>query len=185
MSHAFIIQRVGSAYAGDFNQVENNTHSTGAVTSVSRVIKAPRKTVYAAFVEADAVATWLAPGTMTGKVYTFEPKVGGAIHMSLTYQDVAESPDGKGGKSSADSDTFTGKFTELVPDEKIVWVTEFESEDPAFAGEMTLIWSLVDVDGGTEVTVRCENIPRGIRPEDNEEGSRSSLDKLAAFVEGG
>lgn len=163
--------------------MENNEQNSGGTTSVSRVIKAPRTAVYEAFMDADAVATWLAPGTMKGRVHTFEPREGGEIRMSLTYQDVTESPDGKGGKSSSDTDTFTGKFSELVPDEKVVWITEFESEDPDFAGEMTLTWSFVDADGGTEVTVLCENIPRGIRPEDNEEGSRSSLDKLAAFLE--
>ena len=62
-------------------------------------------------------------------------------------------------------------------------MTEFESDDPQFAGAMTLIWSFVDAEGGTEVTVVCENIPRGIRPEDNEDGSRSTLEKLAAFLE--
>jgi uncharacterized protein YndB with AHSA1/START domain len=146
------------------------------------VIDVPRSTIYAAFLDGDAVATWLAPGNMTGRVHTFEPHEGGTFRISLTYHDVAESPDGKGGKSSDDTDTFEGKIAELVPDEKIVWVTVFESDDPAFAGEMTLTWRMVDVEGGTKVTVLCENIPPGIRPEDNEDGTRSSLQKLAEYV---
>jgi uncharacterized protein YndB with AHSA1/START domain len=155
----------------------------GASTNVSRLIKAPRERVYQAFMDGESLAAWLAPGTMKGQVHTFEPRNGGKIHMSLTYQNIEESPDGKGGKSSADTDTFQGRFAEIVPNEKIVWLVEFESDEPEFAGEMKLTWSFVDADGGTEVTVLCENIPRGIRPEDNEEGSRSSLEKLAAFVE--
>lgn len=103
--------------------------------------------------------------------------------MSLTYLNVEESPNGKGGKSTPDTDTFRGKFVKLLPDKQIVWLTEFESPDPAFAGAMTLIWSFADTVGGTEVTVRCENIPRGVRPEGNEEGSRSTLEKLATFLE--
>ena len=62
-------------------------------------------------------------------------------------------------------------------------VFEFESDQPEFAGEMRTTWSLVDKDGGTEVTVFMENIPTGIRLEDNELGSRQSLQKLAAYVE--
>jgi uncharacterized protein YndB with AHSA1/START domain len=161
----------------------NRNQSMTASTSVSRLIKAPREKVFQAFMTGEAVAAWLAPETMKGTVHRFEAVEGGEIHMSLKYQNVEETPDGKGGKSSEDSDSFKGKFVEIVPNEKIVWLTEFESDDPAFAGEMRLIWTFVDVEGGTEVTVLCENIPRGIRPEDNEEGSRSSLEKLAAFVE--
>jgi len=162
---------------------EQNPHSTGSTTSVSRVINAPRLAVYQAFLDADAVAAWLAPDNMRSEVHRFDPREGGEIWMSLIYQSIDESPDGRGGKSSADTDTFQGKFITLIPGEKIVWLTEFDSPDPAFAGKMKLTWSFVDTLGGTEVTVLCENIPEGIRPEDNEEGSRSSLEKLAAFLE--
>ena len=40
--------------------------------------------------------------------------------------------------------------------------------------------------GGTKVTVVCEHVPAGIRPEDNEAGCQSSLDnldKLSRYVE--
>lgn len=162
---------------------DDSVQSTGATTSVSLVINAPRPRVYQSFLSGDTVASWLAPDNMRATVHRFEPRPGGDIRISLTYQNLEETPDGMGGKSAPDTDTFRGTFVELVPDEKIVWLTEFESPDPAFSGTMTLIWSLADADGGTEVTVRCENIPRGVRPEDNEAGSRSTLEKLAAFLE--
>jgi uncharacterized protein YndB with AHSA1/START domain len=152
----------------------------GASTRVSRIVKVPRKAVYRTFLDRDAVATWLPPETMTGHVHTFDPREGGTFRMSLTYQDPKHSP---GGKTSEDTDTFQGRFVELVPDEKIVWVTEFESYDPGFAGEMKITFSLADADGGTEVVVLCEDIPKGVRPADNEMGCRSTLQKLAAFLE--
>lgn len=40
-----------------------------------------------------------------------------------------------------------------------------------------------DADGGTGVLAVHEGLPRGLSPADNEEGWRSSLAKLAAFVE--
>lgn len=163
--------------------MDNQTRPKGATTRVSRLINAPRHKIYQAFLDADAVAQWLPPDTMTGTVHAFEPHEGGIFRISLSYPNVEATPDGSGGKSSADTDTTRGKFVQLVPNEKIVWLTEFESPDPTFAGEMKLIWSLADAAGGTEVTVVCENIPQGIRPEDNEAGSRSTLEKLAAFVE--
>jgi len=39
------------------------------------------------------------------------------------------------------------------------------------------------VDGGTEATVLTENLPAAIRPEDNDEGTRQALARLAALLE--
>jgi uncharacterized protein YndB with AHSA1/START domain len=151
-----------------------------ASTRVSRVVKAPREAVYDAFLDPESVAAWLAPNNMTGHVHVWDAREGGTFRMSLTYRDRGHSPHGK---TSADTDTFQGRFVELVPYTKIVEVVEFESTDRAFAGEMTMTVSFTDVDGGTAVTFLCENIPEGIRPEDNEQGCRESLQKLAALLE--
>jgi uncharacterized protein YndB with AHSA1/START domain len=150
-------------------------------TIVSRVINAPRETVYRAFLDRDALVHWLPPGSMTGVIHAFEAREGGIFRMSLEYP---EDDTSSRGKTSARTDTFRGRFAKLVPLERIVWATEFESADPSFAGEMIVDWTLASAGGGTRVTVRCENIPRGIRPEDNEAGTRSTLAKLAAFLEG-
>lgn len=154
-----------------------------ANTEVTRVIEAPREEVYRAFLDPDAVAAWLPPAGMTGEVHHFAPREGGEFRISLTYRDPADSPDGAGGKTTDDTDTNHGRFVELVPDERIVEVVEFESDEPGFEGEMRIVVTLADVDDGTEVTYRCENIPAGIRPEDNEAGCRSSLRKLAALLD--
>lgn len=154
----------------------------GRSTQVSQILKAPRKAVYQAFLKPEAVASWLAPDTMKGHIDIFEPHEGGAFRMSLTYLDQADS---SRGKTSENTDTFEGRFVELIPNEKIVWVTEFESDDPNFAGKMRIIWTLTDTDAGTEVTVLMEDIPKGIRLEDNELGSKQSLRKLAGYVEHG
>lgn len=157
---------------------------SGATTEVTHVIDAPRSAVYRAFLDPGALVEWLPPAGMHGRVHRFEPREGGRFRVSLTYEDVAESPDGAGGKTTADTDTHRGRFVRLVPDREVVQTVVFESADPAFAGEMRVVVSLADTDDGTEVVYRCEDIPRGIRPEDNEAGCRSSLRQLAALLEG-
>jgi hypothetical protein len=47
---------------------------------------------------------------------------------------------------------------------------------------MTVSTTLAAAGSGTQVTIVCENIPRGVRLEDNEAGCRSTLEKLAAFL---
>ena len=110
-------------------------------------------------------------------VHAFEPRVSGAFSLSLHYADAAGHPPGK---SDEGVDRFRGRFAALVPGERIVWAVEFESADPAFAGEMRVTTTLAPAGSGTLVTMECRNIPPGIRPEDNEAGCRASLEQLAA-----
>lgn len=158
----------------------NVSSSEPATTCVSRHIMARRADIYRAFVDRDLLSKWLPPENMTGIIHEFEPYIGGRFRMSLTYKEPAEGP---GGKTTDDTDTFEGRFVELVPGERIVWGVEFDSEQPGMSGEMRVIWEMEDAARGTNVTVICENIPSGIRPEDNTAGSESSLRKLAALTE--
>jgi hypothetical protein len=70
-----------------------------------------------------------------------------------------------------------------VPNEEVVEVVEFETDDPTMQGEMTITFTLADAAGGTELRATHENVPPGVRPRDNELGWRMSLQKLAALVE--
>jgi uncharacterized protein YndB with AHSA1/START domain len=75
---------------------------------------------------------------------------------------------------------------ELVPDQKVVEVDEFETGDPALSGPMTITVTLADAeDGGTELVAVHEGLPPGVREEDNELGWTESLTRLAALVERG
>jgi uncharacterized protein YndB with AHSA1/START domain len=149
-------------------------------TRITQHVNAPRTKVYRALLDAQAVATWMVPTGMTSHVHEFEPREGGTFRISLTY----DAPTGTG-KTTAQTDTHHGRFAQLVPNEKVVEVVEFETDDPALRGEMTITFELVDADGGTEVRAVHDGLPSGVPPEDNEAGWRSSLAKLAALVESG
>src|SRR5262245_15584377 len=154
--------------------------NSAASTRTSRVIQAPREALYRAFTDPAALAVWLPPEGMTGKVHEFDGRVGGGYRMSLFYP---ASDETYRGKTSEREDRFTARFVELTPSIRIVEAVTFESADRAFAGEMRMVVTFEEKDGGTEVTFLFENIPPGIRPEDNDAGTRSTLEKLARFVE--
>lgn len=156
--------------------------NSAASTRTSRLVKAPRDALYRAFTDPAALAVWLAPGEMTGTVHEFDARVGGGYRMSLVYP---ASEQASRGKTSEREDRFTARFVELTPPTRIVQAISFDSADPAFAGEMTMAVTFEERDGGTEVTIVFEHIPPGIRPEDNDAGTRSSLEKLARYVEQG
>ncbi|MFB9278717.1 SRPBCC family protein [Cohnella cellulosilytica] len=148
--------------------------------TASKWIKASAQTIYKAFVNPTALMSWLPPEGMEGHIEEFDVREGGVYRMTLTYVGADHSTPGK---TSDHADVVSGRFLKLVPGERIVQQVEFASEDPAFAGTMTMSWLLTEVHGGTEVTILCENVPGGIRQEDHDAGLKSSLENLAAFTE--
>ena len=149
-------------------------------TRITQRVNAPRPKVYRALLDPRAVATWMVPTGMTSEMHEFDSREGGAFRISLTYDAPAAA-----GKTSAHTDTYHGRFIELVPDQRVVETVEFETADPAMQGEMTITFSLADANGGTEVAAVHDRLPPGLSPTDNETGWRMSLAKLAAFVEAG
>jgi uncharacterized protein YndB with AHSA1/START domain len=147
-------------------------------TRVRQHIAAPRANVYRALLDPRAVAAWMVPDGMTSRVHAFDAREGGAFRISLTY----DQPTGTG-KSTAQTDTYHGRFVELVPDERVVESVEFETSDPAMQGEMTITFTLADADGGTNLLAVHEDLPPGLSAADNEVGWRMSLGKLAALLE--
>jgi uncharacterized protein YndB with AHSA1/START domain len=149
-------------------------------TRISRHINAPRAGVYHALLDPLAVAKWKVPDGMTCQVHAFDAREGGSFRVSLTY----EGPTG-GGKTTARTDTYHGRFVKLVPNEEVIEVDEFETDDPALRGEMTITITLTDARGGTDLLAVHEGLPRGLSPADNETGWRMALAKLATLVETG
>jgi uncharacterized protein YndB with AHSA1/START domain len=120
----------------------------------------------------------MVPDGMTSHVHAFEAREGGSFRISLTYDVPSET-----GKTTAHTDTYHGRFVKLVPHEQVVEVMEFETDDDAMRGEMTMTFTLTEADGGTDILAVHDNLPPGVSPADNETGTRMALAKLARLVE--
>jgi uncharacterized protein YndB with AHSA1/START domain len=151
---------------------------TVQTTRVSRIVRAPRSAVYAALLDPDAIARWRAPDDMEARIHDFDPHEGGEYRISLTYKDPQ-----RVGKSSDHTDTYHGRFLRLVPDEQVVETLQFETDDPALQGSMTLTTTLEDADEGTEVVMIHDGLPDEVPAADNELGTRMALENLARLVE--
>jgi len=147
-------------------------------TRTRRHVNALRAVVYRALLDPRAVAKWKVPDGMACHVHAFDAREGGAFRISLTYHAQTGT-----GKTTAHTDTYHGRFVKLVPNEQVVEVDEFETEDPALRGEMTITITLADATGGTDLLAVHEGLPRGVSPADNEIGWQMALAKLAALVE--
>jgi uncharacterized protein YndB with AHSA1/START domain len=148
-------------------------------TSIRRHLRAPRAAVYAALLDREAYARWMVPPGMHCEIHELDARQGGAFRVSLTYEAPTTT-----GKTTAQTDTYHGRFTELIPGERVKRSVEFETTNPALQGEMQITITLADAEGGTELVALHENLPPGVAPEDNELGWQQSLSKLAALVEG-
>lgn len=151
-------------------------------TRVSRHLAAPRSVVWAALVEAEAIARWRVPRGMDCVVHQLDAWEGGRLRVSLTYR----SPD-RHGKTQDHTDTYDGIFVRLVPGRLLVEMDRFETDDPRFQGPMTITITLADADaaggGGTELVAVHAGLPDGVSETDNEVGWHEALDRLAELVE--
>lgn len=134
--------------------------------------------VYAAFVDAGALAAWLPPGDMTAELSDVDLRAGGGFTMSLRH---AEAPAG-GAKTTDDTDVSRVAIDELVEGERVVWGVVFDSDDPDIAGRMTMTWTFTARDRGTRIAVDATDVPPGIDADAHQQGLDASLANLAAWL---
>lgn len=134
-----------------------------------RVIATKPDKLYRAFIEPDAIASWLPPFGYVCTVHELDAKVGGRHRMSFRNFTT--------GKSHA----FGGTYLELVPGERIVYTDRFE--DPNVPEEMRVTVSLKAVPVGTELHIEQQGVPDTIPAEACYLGWQDSLFKLAKLVE--
>jgi uncharacterized protein YndB with AHSA1/START domain len=134
-----------------------------------RVLATRPEKVYRAFVEPDAVASWLPPFGFVCTVHELDAKEGGRHRMSFR------------NFTTGDSHAFGGVYQKLVPGERLVYTDAFD--DPNLPGEMTVTVTLKEVSVGPEMTVVQENVPDLIPLEACYLGWQQSLRKLAKLVE--
>jgi uncharacterized protein YndB with AHSA1/START domain len=137
--------------------------------TLQRVLRASPEKVYRAFLDADAKAKWLPPNGFTGKVHHLDAKVGGTYKMSFT------------NFTTGKSHSFGGKYTELVPHERIRFTDRFD--DPNLPGELQVTITLKKVSCGTELNIMQEGVPEVIPAEACHLGWQESLVLLAKLVE--
>ena len=134
-----------------------------------RVIAAKPEKVYRAFIEPDAVASWLPPYGYLCTVHQLDAKVGGRHRMSFR------------NFTTGASHGFGGQYLELVPGQRLVYTDTFD--DPNMPGEMKVTVTLKAVSTGTDISIVQEGVPDMIPPEACYLGWQESLDKFKRLVE--
>ena len=134
-----------------------------------RVLAAKPEKVYRAFLEPDAIASWLPPYGFLCTVHELNATVGGKHRMSFR------------NFTTGSSHSFGGEYLELKPGERLVYTDRFD--DANLPGEMKVTVTLKAVSVGTELSIEQEGIPDVIPREACTLGWQQSLRKLAKLVE--
>jgi uncharacterized protein YndB with AHSA1/START domain len=137
--------------------------------NLHRIFAAPVEKVFKAFVNADAMASWIPPYGFTCKVHHLDAKVGGNYKMSFM------------NFSTGNVHSFGGEYLEIIPNELIKYTDQFD--DPNLPGKMITTIQLKSVLCGTELLVTQEGIPDMIPIEMCYLGWQESLEKLKHLVE--
>jgi uncharacterized protein YndB with AHSA1/START domain len=143
--------------------------ATSNTVRLHRVLAAKPEKVYRAFLDADALVSWMPPYGFTAKVHHLDATVGGTFKMSFT------------NFTTAKSHSFGGKYLELVPHERLHYTDVFD--DPNLPGEMHVTVTLKQVSVGTELNIEQAGIPAVIPLEACYLGWQQSLAQLAQLVE--
>ena len=141
----------------------------GNTVRLHRVLRAPAERVYRAFLDADALAKWMAPNGFTARVHRLDARPGGAFRMSFT------------NFTTGQSHSFGGEYLELVANERIRHTDRFD--DPSLPGVLLVTVTFTPVSCGTELQIVQEGIPEVIPLEGCYLGWQESLTLLAALVE--
>jgi uncharacterized protein YndB with AHSA1/START domain len=102
-----------------------------STVKLHRVLATKPEKVFRAFVEPDAIASWLPPNGFVCTVHELEAKVGGKHRMSFR------------NFTTGDSHSFGGTYREIVPGERLVYTDSFD--DANLPGEMTTTVTLTAV----------------------------------------
>lgn len=137
--------------------------------TLHRIIKTSPAKIYRAFIEPNALASWIPPYGFICEVHQMDATVGGKFRMSFT------------NFSTGNGHSFGGEFLALRPNEFIKHTDVFD--DPNMPGEMITTVALKQVICGTELIILQEGIPEMIPIEMCYLGWQDSLEKLTKLVE--
>lgn len=145
-------------------------------TTHTRVLKAPRENVWAAWTDPKQMAAWWGPKGFTNPVCEMDVRPGGRIWIVMRAPDGSDHPMG-------------GEFREVEAPERLVFVGAPQDDTGFVYAENLLTVTFAETAGGgtllTIHSVLTEKIDLGPEIEDEaKRGMSTSLDRLEAVVGG-
>src|SRR6266446_879263 len=137
---------------------------------VSRLIKAPRERVFAAWTTPEDIVKWFGPDTCRVLSAKVDLRVGGEYFFRV-----------KGHMGELD---LRGVYREVKAPARLVFTWSFKGDPQVEFGETIVTVDFVEIDGGTDVQITHEAFPNAEARDSHNYGWNGCFDKLAAYVGG-
>ena len=135
---------------------------------ITRLIKAPRDRVYAAWADPEQLRQWFGPETTETRGLIADVRVGGEFRWDVLDSDGEEM-------------TVRGEYREVLPGRKIAFTWQWD-DDENWENNVSLVTiEFSDAKGGTEVRLTHEQLPNKQSRDNHEQGWNSLLNKLENF----
>jgi uncharacterized protein YndB with AHSA1/START domain len=155
------------------NRKHNRDNETAEKTSleIKRFINAPRARVYAAWTDPAQLREWFGPVWVRTCELVADPRVGGRFRWDVINRDGKEV-------------TIQGEYREIVSGKRIVFTWK-HCDDELWENRISMVTvDLSDLNDGTEVRLKHEELPGEESRDDHNRGWNSVLDRLEKFVNG-
>ena len=148
-----------------------NTTSPDATLRVTRLIKAPRERVFAAWTNPDEVMKWFGPATCQALSVKIDLRVGGAYHVRVKTETFGELD-------------VRGVYREVKAPSRLVYTWSWQGNAMMEFGESVVTVDFLDKDGATEIQITHDLLPSAEHRENHGEGWNGCLDKLEKQLSG-
>ena len=139
---------------------------------VTRLIKAPRERVFAAWTTPTDILKWFGPETCQVLAAKINSRPGGDYHFRVKSEGVGEI-------------NLDGVFREVKRPSKLVYTWSFSGHPKVEFGESQVTVEFLDRQGATEVQITHEQLPNEEVKQDHNQGWNGCLDKLERHLGGG
>jgi len=139
---------------------------------VSRLIKAPRDRVFAAWTNPEDIMKWFGPETCRVLSAKVDLRPGGAYHFRVKGSEMGELD-------------LRGVYREVKPPSRLVYTWAFKGNPQVEIGETVVTVDFIERDGGTDVQITHEAFPNAFARDNHNYGWNGCFDKLAAYLGGG
>ena len=135
---------------------------------IHQTISAPRERVYQAWTSPDEARAWGAPDELRVAAFDADFRIGGRYRLAMA------APDGT-------RHVAVGEYRAIIPPTHLEYTWSWE-DDPDVKDSIVTI-DFIPHGAATEVVLRHAGLPSDDSVESHTEGWRSSIEKLARYVE--